>query len=80
MQQKLNNILTNYSLGPGSGAFESPGNSASNEEISKLFRRKLFQKTPDFDVLSEEPEKAATMLKERKKEWITFCPLYDHTS
>ena len=32
-------------------------------------QRKLFQKTPDFDVLSEEPEKAATMLKERLEDF-----------
>ena len=32
-------------------------------------QRKLFQKTPDFDVLAEEPEKAATMLKERLEDF-----------
>ena len=32
-------------------------------------QKKLFQKTPDFDVLSEEPEKAATMLKERLEDF-----------
>ena len=32
-------------------------------------QRKVFQKTPDFDVLSEEPEKAATMLKERLEDF-----------
>ena len=29
----------------------------------------MFQKTPDFDVLSEEPEKAATILKERLEDF-----------
>ena len=32
-------------------------------------QQKLFQKTPDFDVLSEEPEKAAAMLKERLEDF-----------
>ena len=32
-------------------------------------QRKMFHKTPDFDVLSEEPEKAATMLKERLEDF-----------
>lgn len=32
-------------------------------------QKKLFQKTPDFDVLSEEPEKAAIMLKERLEDF-----------
>jgi hypothetical protein len=32
-------------------------------------QKKLFQKTPDFDVLSEEPEKAATILKERLEDF-----------
>lgn len=32
-------------------------------------QRKLFQKTPDFDVLSEEPEQAAIMLKERLQDF-----------
>ena len=32
-------------------------------------QRKMFQKTPDFDVLAEEPEKAATMLKERLEDF-----------
>lgn len=32
-------------------------------------QRKLFQKTPDFDVLSEEPEQAAAMLKERLQDF-----------
>ena len=49
VQQTLNKTLTNYSMGPGSGAFESPGNSASNEQISKIFRRKLFSKN-NFEV------------------------------
>lgn len=34
---------------------------------SKL--RKLFQKTPDFDVLSEEPEQSAVILKERLQDF-----------
>ena len=32
-------------------------------------QKKMFQKTPDFDVLSEEPEKAATILKERLEDF-----------
>ena len=32
-------------------------------------QRKMFHKTPDFDVLSEEPEKAAIMLKERLEDF-----------
>jgi len=32
-------------------------------------QRKIFQKTPDFDVLSEEPEKAAAILKERLEDF-----------
>jgi len=32
-------------------------------------QKKLFQKTPDFDVLSEEPEQAASMLKERLQDF-----------
>jgi len=32
-------------------------------------QKKLFQKTPDFDVLAEEPEKAASMLKERLEDF-----------
>ena len=32
-------------------------------------QKKLFQKTPDFDVLAEEPEKAAAMLKERLEDF-----------
>lgn len=32
-------------------------------------QKKLFHKTPDFDVLSEEPEKAATILKERLEDF-----------
>lgn len=32
-------------------------------------QKKMFQKTPDFDVLSEEPEKAAAMLKERLEDF-----------
>ncbi|MDC1320998.1 hypothetical protein N8261_03465 [Flavobacteriaceae bacterium] len=32
-------------------------------------QKKLFQKTPDFDVLSEEPEKSAIMLKERLEDF-----------
>ena len=32
-------------------------------------QRKLFQKTPDFDVLAEEPEQAAVMLKERLEDF-----------
>jgi len=32
-------------------------------------QKKLFQKTPDFDVLSEDPEKSAAMLKERLTEF-----------
>jgi hypothetical protein len=32
-------------------------------------QKKLFQKTPDFDVLADEPEKAATMLKERLEDF-----------
>jgi hypothetical protein len=32
-------------------------------------QKKIFQKTPDFDVLSEEPEKAATILKERLEDF-----------
>jgi hypothetical protein len=31
--------------------------------------RKMFQKTPDFDILSEEPEKSAVMLKERLEDF-----------
>lgn len=31
--------------------------------------KKMFQKTPDFDVLAEEPEQAATMLKERLEDF-----------
>lgn len=32
-------------------------------------QKKLFQKTPDFDVLAEEPEKAAAILKERLEDF-----------
>lgn len=32
-------------------------------------QQKLFQKTPDFDVLSEEPEQSAVMLKERLEDF-----------
>lgn len=32
-------------------------------------QKKLFQKTPDFDVLAEDPEKAAAMLKERLEDF-----------
>ena len=32
-------------------------------------QRKMFQKTPDFDILSEEPEKSAVMLKERLEDF-----------
>jgi len=32
-------------------------------------QKKLFQKTPDFDVLAEEPEQAAAMLKERLEDF-----------
>ena len=32
-------------------------------------QKKLFKKTPDFDVLAEEPEKAAAMLKERLEDF-----------
>jgi hypothetical protein len=32
-------------------------------------QKKLFQKTPDFDVLAEEPEQAATILKERLEDF-----------
>jgi len=32
-------------------------------------QRKMFQKTPDFDILSEEPEKSAIMLKERLEDF-----------
>jgi len=32
-------------------------------------QRKMFHKTPDFDVLSEEPEKSAIMLKERLEDF-----------
>lgn len=34
-----------------------------------LKQKKMFQKTPDFDVLSEEPEKSAAMLKERLEDF-----------
>lgn len=32
-------------------------------------QRKMFQKTPDFDILSEEPEKSAVILKERLEDF-----------
>jgi len=32
-------------------------------------QKRLFQKTPDFDVLADEPEKAAAMLKERLEDF-----------
>ena len=32
-------------------------------------QRKMFQKSPDFDILSEEPEKSAIMLKERLEDF-----------
>lgn len=32
-------------------------------------QKKLFQKTPDFDILADEPEQAATMLKERLEDF-----------
>ena len=32
-------------------------------------QRKMFQKTPDFDVLAEEPEQAAVILKERLEDF-----------
>lgn len=32
-------------------------------------QKKLFQKTPDFDVLAEDPEQAATILKERLEDF-----------
>ena len=34
-------------------------------------QKKLFQKTPDFDVLAEEPEKAAAILKENFRNMYT---------
>lgn len=43
-------------------------------------QRKMFHKSPDFDVLSEEPEKAATMLKERLEDFdYTGIQLIKHS-